>query len=177
MLKNRYFTVMLILLVLLTGGILIKADSQIQPAPSKFKVAVHVTCEENLSHQSQLEGTIKRELRGFGDVQIVGDDILNGLWDYRIVVHLVGIKDSYAGINRYATSTSFYKKVPIDRFVPNLQAYYREFPRRFPEVEFPTNYTGVVGIDKLENRGVSTAANFDKNYLQSVRDFRTRFSR
>ena len=177
MLKNRYFTVMLILLVALTCGILIKADSQIQPAPPKFKVAVSVTCEENLSHQSQLEGAIKRELRSFGDVQIVGDDILNGLWDYFIRVRLVGIEDSYGNTNRYATSTSFYKKVPIDHFVPNLQAYYRKFPRRFPEVEFPTNYTGVLGIDKLENRGVSIAANFDKNYLQPVRDFRIRFSR
>ena len=110
MLKNRYFTATLILLALLAGGILIKADSQIQQIPPKFRVAVSVECEANLSHQLQIEGAIKRELRSFGDVQIVGNDLSNGLWEYLISVNLLGIKDGYGNINHYAASYSFYKK-------------------------------------------------------------------
>ena len=55
--KNRFFKGTLILLVLLTCGILIKADSQIQ-TPPKFKVAVYVQCD-NQVHQTQVEGAIK----------------------------------------------------------------------------------------------------------------------
>ena len=173
MLENRYFTVMLILLVLLTGGILIKADSQIQLVSPKFKVAVSVTCEENLSHRLQVDGAIKRELRSFGDVQIVGNDISDGLWEYFIDVNLLEIKDSYGNISLYAASYSFYKKIPIEHFAPHWQEFYR----KYPAINIPRGYTGAVGIQKLEQQLKAVTADFDKEYLQHVRDFRTRSSR
>ena len=173
MLKNRYFTVMLILLVLLTCGILIKADSQIQSVPPKFKVAVLVECEENQVHQLQVEGAIKRELRSFGDVEIVGNALRNALWEYIINVHLYAIKDSYGNINRYATSLVFYAKVPIEQFNPYWQAHYKEFPA----IHIPIGSTGVFGINRLEILSKSAAAELDTQYLQRVRDIRTRSSR
>ena len=80
--NNRFFIGTLILLVLLSCGILFKADSQIQTSPTKFKVAVRVMCLENTVHQAEVEGAIKRELRTFEDVQIVGNSIKNPLWNY-----------------------------------------------------------------------------------------------
>ena len=171
--KNRYFTSTLILLVLLTCGILIKANSQIQPTPPKFKVAVSVQCEENSVHQSQVEGVIKRELRSFGDVEIVGGDLSNALWEYMIRVHLFGIDGTDGQIHHYATSIKFYKKVPIEHFNPDWQAHYREFPA----VLIPSSATGTFGINKLEHLGIITAVDFDKEYLQPVRDVRSRYSR
>ena len=171
--KNRYFTGTLILFVLLTCGILIKADSQIQPAPPKFKVAVSVACDENQAHQTLLEAAIKRELRSFGDVEIVGNDRSNGLWEYMIYVHLFGIDSLDGKIRRYAVSTKYFQKVPIERFHPAWQVFHRENPA----VLIPSSYTGTVGIDKLEQVGKFTAADFDKKYLQGVRDFRSRYSR
>ena len=170
--KNKYFTVTLILLVLLICGILIKADSQIQPVPPKFRVAVNVECD-NPAHQSQVEGTIKRELRSFGDVEIVGNHRRNGLWEYMISVVLLGIKDSNGNIIMYATSTNFFEKVPIRHFDPAWQAYYREIPA----IYIPLGSTGRYGIYKLESLGKGTAAYFDKMQLQSMRDARIRNSR
>ena len=171
--KNRYITTTLILITLITYGILIKADSQIQPAPLKFKVAVDVECKENQAHQSQAEGAIKRELRSLGDVQIVGSDIRNALWEYRLNLHLIRLENSYRNINSYAYSLSFYAKVPIEHFDPHWQEYYREFP----VVYIPTLYTGEIGINTLESLGKIAANNFDKTYLQPQRDTRTRYSR
>ena len=170
--KNRYFTGTLILLVLLTCGILIKADSQTPQAWPKFKVAVDVDCD-NQVHQSQVEGAIKRELRSFGDVQIVGNDLRNGLWDYMISVHLFTIKDSYGNFMFYATSIKLYRKVPIEYIVPHWQEHHR----KFPAVYIPVSYTGNAGINKLEDLGKTTAANFDKEYLQPVRDICIRYSK
>lgn len=170
--KNRYFTGTLILLVLLSCGILIKADSQIPQAWPKFKVGVHITCD-NQAHQSQVEGAIKRELRSFGDVQIVGNNLRYGLWDYMISTHLFGIKDLYGNINAYATSTKFYEKVPIKHIAPPWQEHHREFPA----VYVPVSYTGTFGINTLEDLGKTTAANFDKKYLQPMRDIRIRYSK
>lgn len=173
MVKNRYFTVLLILLVLLTGGIFFKAHSQIQSTPPKFRVAVNVSCEDNQAHQSLVEGVIKRELRSFGDVQIVGNEVSNGLWKYMIDVHLFGIKDSYGKIGQYAMSYSFFEKVPIENFVPDSRAFYR----KYPAVYLPIKYTGYVGINKLEESGKTIAANFDNKHLQPIRDIRIRYSR
>ena len=170
--KNRYFTGTLILLVLLTCGILIKANSQIPLALPKFRVAVNVECD-NQAHQSQVEGAIKRELRSYGDVQIVGNDITNGLWEYRINVHLFGIKDPYGNIHQYAISSRFYEKVPINHIVPDWQAYYRKHPAIF----IPTGSTGYVGVNKMEEIAKTYSARFDKDYLQPMRDIRSRYSR
>ena len=170
--KNRYSTGTLILIVLLTCGIFIKADSQIPQAWPTFKVAVNVQCD-NQVHQSQVEGAIKRELRSFGDVQIVGNDLRNGLWEYMISVHLFGFKDAYGRINVYATSTEFYKKVPIEHFDSFWEAHYREYPA----IYIPDGATGTYGINRLESMGKITAANFDKKYLQHIRDWRIRDSR
>ena len=170
--KNRYFTGTLILLILLISGILIKADSQIQPAFPKFRVAIYVNCE-NQSHQLQVEGVIKRELRSFGDVQIVGNDIRNGLWQFRISVTLLGFKETDGNIYTYATCTNFYRKVPIEAFAPPWQEFFRETPA----VYFPDGFIGTHGIQKLESLGKSVAAQFDTNYLQPVRDLRIRYSR
>jgi hypothetical protein len=168
--KKRFFIAALILLVLFSCGILFKADSQIQPAPTKFKVAVKVSCEDNQAHQSQLEGTIKRELRSFGDVQIVGNNISNGLWEYLINVDLYGIKNNYGNIHHYAISTELYRKIPIKDIVPHWQEFYR----KYPAVYLPTSYTGFVGIEKIEEMGKSIAANFDNKSLQHIRDLSIR---
>ena len=168
--KNRVFTGTLILLVLLTCGIFIKADSQIQTPSPKFKVAVRVNCD-NQVHQSLLEGTIKRELRSFGDVQIVGSN--SGLWKYLITVNLFGIEEHDGKVNAYATSTRFYIKIPIEHIAPHWQEHYRESPA----VYLPTGYTGVYGINKIETLGKTTAADFDKGALQPIRDIQTRNSR
>ena len=169
--KNRFFKGTLILLVLLTCGILIKADSQIQ-TPPKFKVAVYVQCD-NQVHQTQVEGAIKRELRSFGDVQIVGSDISNGLWEYRIVVHLLGIEETGGKIYQYAYSVKFYEKVPNNHFDSRWQEYYR----KYPAIYIPTGQTGYVGLNKLEDMGKNAATKFDKDHLQPIRDIFTRFSR
>ena len=169
--KNRFFKGTLILLVLLTCGILIKADSQIQKPP-KLKVAVYVQCD-NQVHQTQVEGAIKRELRSFGDVQIVGSDISNGLWDYRIVVHLLGIESTHGSIHQYASSMHFYVKVPIEHFALRWQESYI----KYPAIHIPTGQTGYVGINKLEDMGKNAATKFDKDHLQPIRDMVTRLSR
>ena len=170
--KNRYFTCTLILLFLLTCGILIKADSQGQLAPPKFKIAVSVSCK-NEAHQAQVEGAIKRELRSFGDVQIVGSDFRHALWEFRIDIHLMGIKNSYGNINKYAISESYYVKVPIEHITPDWQGYYREYPA----ICLLSTFTGYVGVQKLDQISKTTPASFDKTYLQPARDSRERRSR
>ncbi len=169
--KNRYFTGTLILFVLLVCGILFKADSQIQPAPLKFKVAVSVDCKVNPAHQSLIEGIIKRELRSFEDVQIVGDNLYNGLWEYMISVNLMGIKTSDGKIYQYAICREFYKKVPIEHFDP----HWRRFYSGYPAITIPSNTIGNFGINKLEIMAKSTAADFDKILLQPIRDIHIRY--
>ena len=158
--KNRYFTSTLILLILLTCGILIKASSQTQPALPKFRVAVLIDGIDNQVHQSQLEGAIKRELRSFKDVQIVGNDLKYGLWEYIIHINLFRLQDTYA------TSTIFYEKIPIE----DITSYRQEYYRKFPAIGIPLIYTGYVGIDRLEDFGKITVTEFDKKHLQPIRD-------
>ena len=90
-----------------------------------------------------------------------------------INVHLFRLKDSYGNINVYVTSTELYEKVPIERFDPHWQAHYR----KFPAVYLPTGATGTFGINKLESLAKTTAAKFDKKFLQPVRDIRIRYSK
>ena len=161
--KVRFFTGMLISLVLLSSGILFKAHSQVQPAYPKFKVAVDVQCDENETHQTLVEGGIKRGLRTFGDVQIVGSGLRNPLWDYRISVTLFKIPN----FQMYAYSANLYTKVPVDRFDPFWQEQYN----RLPAIEYPTTYIGSVGIRNTFKISEVVVADFDK-VLQPVRDVR-----
>ena len=169
--KNRYFTYTLILLV--TCGILIKSDSQIQTEPPKLKVGVHVTCDGNLVHQSQVEGIIKRELRSFEDVQIVAGNMQNPLWDFLIYVHILEIRVLHNDLIGYATSVNFYVKVPIKDFIPDEKAFYR----RNPAVLLPINYIGYYDRSNLEKLGEFVVAEFDKKWLQRARDRRIQNSR
>ena len=170
--KNRFFKGTLILLVLLSCGTLFKTGTQAQLNYPKFKVAVFVQCDENLAHQAEVEGAIKRELRTFGDVQIVGNDLRNGLWDYRIRAHLFGITEyQRTDIRRYAICIRYDKKVPIHRFDPDWQAYYRDIP----VIEIPKGSIAIYGINKLGDLGEYIVTDFDKSYLQPPRDIYLRF--
>ena len=172
--KNKYITGTLILLFLFICGILIKADSQIQSEPFKFKVGVKVSCEQNLVHQSLIERIIKRELRSFGDVQIVAGDTNNPLWDWLIKVHLIESRGSHSNnLMGYATSIDFYVKIPIKDFVPDQQAFYR----RNPAVLLPYSYIGTYGLGDLEKLGETAATEFDKMWRQRVKDHLIRNSK
>ena len=65
------------------------------------------------------------------------------------------------------------KKIPIKDFAPEWQEFYR----KYPAIHIPSGYTGNVGVQKLEQQAKTVTANFDKKYLQHLRDLRTRFSR
>lgn len=110
--NNRFLIGILILLVLLSCGILFKADSQAQPEPPRFKVAVRVNDLVNIVHKADVESAIKRKLRSLDDVQIVGNSIKDSLWDYLIYVDLHKIQ----GYGMYAYYTSFYNKIPIKQY-------------------------------------------------------------
>ena len=171
--KNRYFTGTLILIVLLASGILIKSESQIQQIPQKFKVGVRVSFNEVVV-RSLVEGYIKKELRGLGDIEIVGADIRDGLWDYIIALDLVGLEIiPNEPVTAYAVCIQYYWRVPFDRFKP---IYQNEF-EGLPTVYYPHVQVGAYGIDQLENLGKIAVASFDTMYLQPYRDERLRQSR
>lgn len=157
--NNRFFIATLILLVLLSCGILFKADSQAQLTPPKFKVAVRVQCSDNIAHQLEVEGAIKRELRTFEDVQIVENSIKDPLWDYLIYIDLHKIQ----GYGMYAYYTSFYNKIPIRRFNPIWQETYK----KVPAVGLPFSFIGTVGVNDVSKLSEVTAADFGR-LLQAI---------
>ena len=161
--NNRFFIGTLILLVLLSCGTLFKSDSQAQLTPTKFKVAVRVQCLDNIARQSLVEGAIKRELRTFEDVQIVGNSIKDALWDYLIYVDLYKIPD----YGMYAYYTSFYNKIPIRRF----NSIWQETYKKVPAVGLPFSFIGTVGVNDVGNLAEVTAADFGR-LLQAIREDR-----
>ena len=161
--RNRYFTGSFIFLVLLTCGILFKADSHAQLTPPNFKVAVRVQGSDNIAHQLEVEGAIKRELRTFKDVQIVGNSIKDPLWDYLIYIDLHKIQ----GYGMYAYYTSFYNKIPIRRFNPIWQETYK----KVPAVGLPFSFIGTVGVNDVGNLAEVTAADFGR-LLQAITEDR-----
>ena len=161
--NNRFFIGTLILLVLLSCGILFKADSQAQPELPKFKVAVRVNDLVNIVHKAEVESAIKRELRSLDDVQIVGNSIRNPLWDYLIWVDLYQIQR----YGMYTFYTSFYKKIPVSRFNPIWQGTYKIRPG----IELPISHMGIVGVNDLGNIGEVTGADFGR-LLQAIREDR-----
>lgn len=163
--KNRFSIGMFILLILFGCGILFKAGSQAEPTPPYFRVAVVVNCNNEV-HQSQVEDALKRELRSFGDVQIVEDSTSDPLWMYKISIQLFGITEIDGGIHRYAISQVFYQLIPNEHFKPGWQEWYK----KYPAVTLPMIYTGLAGINQLEGVAKTTAANFDESHLQPVRD-------
>ena len=161
--NNRFFIGTLILLVLLSCGTLFKSDSQAQLTPTKFKVAFRVQCLDNIARQSLVEGAIKRELRTFEDVQIVGNSIKDALWDYLIYVDLYKIPD----YGMYAYYTSFYNKIPIRRF----NSIWQETYKKVPAVGLPFSFIGTVGVNDVGNLAEVTAADFGR-LLQAIREDR-----
>ena len=172
--KNRYFTCTLILLVLLTCGILIKADSQIPQAWPKLKVGVHVQCSNNQNVQSLIESHIKSELRSLGDVEIVGNNRKNPLWKFLIDIHAIEREyKSGEGIGFIFACTKFFEKVSILEFKEHWQPRRREFPGVF----FPSGSIAYHPIDDLVSYCKATVADFEKDSLQPFRDRRHRSSR
>ena len=157
--NNRFFIGALILFVLFSCGILFKTDSKAQLTPPKFKVAVRVMCSENIAHKAEVEGTIKRKLQTFEDVQIVGNSIKDPLWDYLIHVDLFKIQ----GYGMYAYYTSFYNKIPIRHFNPIWQETYK----KVPAIGLPVSFIGNVGVNDVGILAEATAADFGR-LLQAI---------
>ena len=168
--KNRYFTGSFIFLVLLTCGILIKADSQIQQEWPRFRVALSVRCGNNHLAESLMESYIKRELRSLGDVEIVGSDTEYPLWSKLINIHAMEIHyRSGKSAEILAICTNFYNRIDPAHF-----AVIKDFYKRFPSIGIPSGSIAVHSIDDLESYCKGIVADFDKNQLQHHRDFRSR---
>lgn len=157
--KNGIFIGTLILLVLLSCGTLFKSDSQAQLTPTKVKVAVRVQCLDNIARQSLVEAEIKRDLRFFEGVHLVGNSIKDPLWDYLIHVDLFKIQ----GYGMYAYYTSFYTKIPISAFNPIWQETYK----KVPGVSLPISYMGTVGVNDIGKLVEVTTADFGR-LLQTI---------
>ena len=167
--KDRCFAASLILLVLLTSGILFKANSQERKIFSNFKVAVRVQCPENHHVENLMESYIKQELRSFKDVDIVGSNANPPMWQKLIDIHAMEIKDS-SGMNTrsFAICSKFYNRIDATLFFD----FIRDIYEKFPAVHLPKGSIAHYGINKLEFFCKAVVTDFDSSELQYHRDSR-----
>ena len=162
---NRAIIIIIVFLLIVsfTGNQLPQAQTA-----QKFKVAVLVDCE-NDNVKSLMESYIKGELRSLGDVQIVGNNFENALWQYMILLHAT--EPSYESgrkVGLLVVSYDFFEIVPYWHFNELRKDYYKQFPA----IYIPMSGTASYPIDNLDQLCKGIIANFDTINLQRVRDFR-----
>ena len=163
--KNRYFKGTLILLVLLTCGILIKADSQIYLSTPKFKVGTMVVCE-NPRINSLMENHLKQELRKIDDVEVVDGDRLNPQWDLLISAQVLEIKHRTGESTGVAAiSLRFYNRIPTSYFKEKWQSKYTDLAA----VHLPTGHVAYHPISDLDTYCKECVVDFEGKYLVGMR--------
>ena len=168
--KNRYFTGTLILIVLLTCGILIKADSQIQFAPPKFKVGTMVV-SENDQINSLMENYFKQELRKIDDVEVVDGDRLDPQWDLLISAHVLEIKHRSGESTGFAAiCLRFYNRIPSSHFKDKWQSKYEDLAA----VHLPTGHVAYHPISDLDTYCKECVMDFEQKYLIGMRYLKER---
>lgn len=161
--KDRFVPGTLILIVVLSCGILFKADSQTQRLPYEFTTAVIVDCE-NQVHKSLIEDTLKRELRSIRDVKIVEYEREYASWNLAVSISLIKIPKDYAE-NVYAYSTEFYERVPASHFLPTFRNLYR----RHTPVLIPVSFTGYSTFEKVADIARINATEFENRMVKPIR--------
>lgn len=168
--KNRYFTGTLILLVWLTCGILIKADSQRQTPTHKYKVGTMVV-SENHRINSLMENHLKQELRKIDDVEVVDGDRLNPQWDLLISIQVLEIKHrSGASTGLAAICLRFYNRIPTSYFKDKWQSKYEDLAA----VHLPTGNVAYHPISDLDTYCKESVVDFEQKYLVGMRYLKER---